>query len=76
REGNQWTFSVADNGIGIEQQYLKSVFAPFKRLHEREYAGTGIGLAICQRILERYGGVIWATSTYGEGSTFHFTTQA
>ncbi len=76
REDNQWQFSIADNGIGIEQQHLKTIFAPFKRLHGRECAGTGIGLAICQRILERYGGMIWATSTYGEGSTFHFTTPA
>jgi two-component system, chemotaxis family, CheB/CheR fusion protein len=75
-EGNQWKFSVADNGIGIEQEHLKSIFAPFKRLHAREYAGSGIGLAICQRLLERYGGVIWATSNVGEGSTFYFTTSS
>ncbi len=74
REPGFWHFSVADNGIGIEAQYLKAIFAPFKRLHGLdEYSGSGIGLAICQKIVERCGGEIWAESIYGEGSTFHFT---
>jgi len=77
REAGFWRFSVADNGIGIETQYLKTIFAPFKRLHSlEEYSGSGIGLAICQKIVERCGGEIWAESSYGQGSTFHFTLPA
>ena len=73
RNGAAWDISVADNGIGIEAKYLQIVFTPFKRLHGKEYDGTGLGLAMCQRIVERYRGKIWIESTYGQGSIFHFT---
>lgn len=72
--GDQWEFRVSDNGIGIDPQYHAQIFELFKRLHARDrYSGSGIGLAVCQRVIERHGGRIWVESAPGRGATFHFT---
>ena len=69
----RWLVRVEDNGIGIEREYWDYVFIPFKRLHGRDIPGTGIGLAVCRRVIEAHGGRIWLDSNFGKGSTFSFT---
>lgn len=74
RDGACWRVSIADDGIGIASEYREKVFVIFQRLHSRdEYEGTGLGLAVCRKIVDRHGGKIWVESEPGRGATFHFT---
>ena len=76
-EDGHWRFSVSDNGIGMDTKNAERIFEPFQRLHgEEDYPGTGIGLAVCERIVDQHGGRIWVSSRQGEGSVFHFTLPA
>ena len=73
RDGTYWRFAVEDNGIGVEQEHFDRIFQTFQQLHGQDYGGTGIGLAVCKKIVERHGGRIGLESVVGQGTTFYFT---
>jgi light-regulated signal transduction histidine kinase (bacteriophytochrome) len=74
KKENMWLFAVKDNGIGIEQWFSERIFIVFQKLHDhRKYPGSGIGLALCKRVIEKHGGKIWFESEVGKGTTFYFT---